>query len=272
MQINKGLNGFQIKIIALFLMLLDHIHYIFSGVLEIPMSFTFLGRLSAPLFIFMVANGMYYTKNPKKYLLRLWLGFIFMGIGNNFINKFFPLQNGGIIINNIFSTLFLICFIIYCIQKIQQNKNNKKIITKYIFLMIYPIVVSCILFILLMLDGKLYLTIFKIIFIFVPNILFTEGGFLFVILGVGFYLCNFNKKKLSIFYILFCLIILFTGYTKENPLESMFIWNIQWFMIFSLPIILLYNREKGANMKYLFYIFYPAHIYILTIICYFMAK
>ena len=48
----KGLNSFQIKVIALILMVFDHIHYIFSGIWDIPMWFTMLGRVSAPLFIF----------------------------------------------------------------------------------------------------------------------------------------------------------------------------------------------------------------------------
>ena len=110
--LQKGLNSFQIKIIALVLMVFDHIHYTFTGVFQVPLWFTILGRLSAPLFIFATANGMRYTRNPVKYLMRLWIGFIFMGFGNEVINNYFPLPNGGIIINNIFSTLFIICF--YC--------------------------------------------------------------------------------------------------------------------------------------------------------------
>lgn len=115
MILKNGLNSFQIKVIALILMLLDHIHYIFAGVYKIPLLFTILGRLSAPIFIFMVSNSIIYTKSPKKYLLKLWIGFVFMNIGNNIINKFFPLKSGGIIFNNIFSTLFLIALTIYCI-------------------------------------------------------------------------------------------------------------------------------------------------------------
>lgn len=91
----KGLNSFQIKVIALILMVFDHIHYIFSGIWDIPMWFTMLGRVSAPLFIFISANGMRYTRHPEKYMLRLWAGSVFMSFGNKLINTYFPLPGGG---------------------------------------------------------------------------------------------------------------------------------------------------------------------------------
>jgi hypothetical protein len=40
----------------------------------------------------------------------------------------------------------------------------------------------------------------------------------------------------------------------------------QWLMVLALPIILMYNGEKGKGYKYFFYIFYPVHIYALFII------
>lgn len=121
----KGLNSFQIKVIALILMVFDHIHYIFSGIWDIPMWFTMLGRVSAPLFIFISANGMRYTRHPEKYMLRLWAGSVFMSFGNKLINTYFPLPGGGIVMNNIFSTLFISSLVIYCIRKIPGKKKGR---------------------------------------------------------------------------------------------------------------------------------------------------
>ncbi len=114
--------------------------------------------------------------------------------------------------------------------------------------------------------------LFKIFFYTIPNCIFCEGGFIFVILGIIFYIFKDNKKNLCISYIIFCILILLLGYNSSAPLESMFIWNIQYFMILALPFLMLYNGEKGKDIKYFFYIFYPAHIYLLTILAFFLDK
>ncbi len=42
---------------------------------------------------------------------------------------------------------------------------------------------------------------------------------------------------------------------------------VELFALLSIPILLLYNGDKGqANNKWLFYIFYPAHILIIYLI------
>ena len=48
--------------------------------------------------------------------------------------------------------------------------------------------------------------------------------------------------------------------------ENLFILNDQWFMILSLPFILLYNGQRGRKMKYFFYVYYPLHVYLLVIL------
>ncbi|WP_376716330.1 TraX family protein [Vagococcus carniphilus] len=51
----------------------------------------------------------------------------------------------------------------------------------------------------------------------------------------------------------------------RNP-SAAFTLNTQWMMVFSVIPILLYNGEKGRGMRSFFYIFYPAHIWLLYII------
>ncbi|EEK76555.1 TraX [Bacillus cereus R309803] len=56
---------------------------------------------------------------------------------------------------------------------------------------------------------------------------------------------------------------------EENEINWISIENYQWMMIFALPFLLLYNGERGYNKtwaKYMFYVFYPVHIWMLYII------
>ena len=39
--------------------------------------------------------------------------------------------------------------------------------------------------------------------------------------------------------------------------------SYQWMEVFAAPLMLLYNGQRGAGHKKLFYWFYPAHVYVL---------
>lgn len=49
-------------------------------------------------------------------------------------------------------------------------------------------------------------------------------------------------------------------------IQPMFEQNYQWFMIFALLIMLMYNGKKGKGLKRLFYVYYPVHIFVLYIV------
>ena len=80
----KGISQEGLKLIACVTMLLDHIGAALlpelyalypSGLLE--HAYTALrtvGRLAFPIYCFLLAEGLHYTKNPKKYGLRLLIG------------------------------------------------------------------------------------------------------------------------------------------------------------------------------------------------------
>ena len=75
----KGLNGNQLKIIAMIAMTIDHlVDVIFPNY---PtdwwiIGLHIIGRMAAPIFWFFIAEGYFYTRDWKKYATRLW-GFIY---------------------------------------------------------------------------------------------------------------------------------------------------------------------------------------------------
>lgn len=264
-ELKKGLNNFQIKMLALVLMVIDHIHYILGSQLGVPLCFTQIGRLSAPLFIYMTAQGMRHTSNPKKYVSRLYIASVLMGIGNQIVNTYMPHPMGYPIINNIFTTLFLITFYIYMGRNIKANfidKKTTKVILNIIAMAI-PIAGS---FIILAAMNGGQIKLMQALMLLLPTPIFAEGGFMMVLMGIVFYMVGTSKIKLSVFYTIFSMFILYVSSGGNFTYENLFLINFQWLMVFSLPIMLLYNQQKGKSMKSFFYIFYPAHIYILLLI------
>ena len=95
-----------------------------------------------------------------------------------------------------------------------------------------------------------------------PSLLFCEGSVLWVALGVAIYFSRKSKLWLSIVFTLFSVFTL-VSMPDSFTYETMFITSPQWMMIGALPLMLFYNGQKGRGYKWLFYIFYPAHIFLL---------
>ena len=256
----KGLTGFQLKMIGLILMVFDHLY---SFLDNMPIQFKWIGRIVAPIFIFMTVEGYYHTSNKNKYMLRLFIGSFVMNLGNLIVPKYFPSANNIALTANIFSTLFMItiylCIVDFIIRAIKE-KNILKI-TLGIALFILPVALGIL--IIMNIETLLSVQILGHLVLFIPNPLFIEGGPLFLLIGIVMYLLRKNRKKQLLIYAIISLAIMFTG---QLSIQGILYDNFQWMMVFAAPLLYLYNGQKGRGMKYLFYIFYPVHIYILYII------
>lgn len=245
-----------LKLVALGLMLFDHIYTFID---EMPIWLTWLGRLAAPLFIFGMVWGLKYTHNRNKYLWNMYLWNVGMAIGNVIVSYFIhnakaPLKN------NIFTTILLIGIIVTIIESFLNN--NKECAKQLLFLLLGAQVLSILLVplssVLLPDSYNVYLLPSSVF----PSLLFCEGGFLWVIFGVILYFIKQNKRMLSVTMITFSLICLLLGGINLTY-KNLFLQNYQWMMVAALPLMLCYNGKRGYGLKWLFYLFYPIHIFLL---------
>lgn len=247
-----------LKIIALISMLIDHTGQFIPNT---PEYFRWVGRLAAPIFIYCVAIGYKYTSNRKKYMTRLYISSVAMAAINLGFNLVYS-DSGLFITNNFFATLFMICIIIYLL-----DKQKVKLFVYFILLQIIGAILCIVFSEILIISNYASYTFYGAIF---GNVFFVEGGILFVLLG-GLFFMSKNKILLTINYIVFCLII-FLSFKKWGGSYDFFAYHVfpyadyQWVMIAALPFILLYNGKRGSGLKYFFYFFYPIHIIILYLI------
>ncbi|KGI36495.1 hypothetical protein DP149_00435 [Clostridium tetani] len=268
------MNRFQIKLLMLILMLLDHIA---SFIPNTPIWFNHVGRVVAPVFFYLLINGYFYTKNKSNYAKRLFVASGFMATGNMLVSTFFSLDiyNNKLKLYSI-GILFtiILSFITYIIYK-TPIESLKKLNFYGFLLALLPIVFSSLFLDMTILKNNIFLSMaFSIMFLnslnhnksdythIIPAILslITEASILGLLMTIIFYKFRKNKPSLISYYSILSLSFLIgEGFTYE----SLFITNIQWMMIFSIPFFLLYNDKKGSDIKYLFYVFYPLHVWIL---------
>ena len=272
-----GFTSYSLKVLALLLMTLDHIYYYLgSGILPIPHIFTLLGRISAPLFLFAMAEGFSHTHDRMAYLKRLYLASVLMSVGNDLVNSFLPHPNGAMVINGMFATLFIVGLYIWAIELLLGNikKKNWKNIGIALAMLLIPIGSG--------IGVTLYIgntasvspigrIVFQALYTWVPSPIFVEGSVYWVFLGTGFYFLRNKKIGLSVFYVLMSGFFFFTAAGEGMTYENLFILNDQWFMVLSLPFILLYSGQRGKKMKYFFYMYYPLHVYVLVLLARLLA-
>ena len=263
----KGLTGFQIKCIAVALMVLDHIQYFFEFTGVIPLAFSWLGRLAGGLFLFLLVEGFTHTRNRKKYFLRLYLigaamgllqyGMIITGITRP--DGFFPM-------NGVFMTFALILVMMQGIAWLEEKRWLRGLAALLLPLG-WPYLLRALTG---MLPGLAPVTLL-VHYTLLPMHPAVEGGTGFVLSGLVLYVFRKNRKAQAAAFALFHL----AWYTVRLmllvpglPMTAQF-WcceAYEWMGAGAALIMLLYNGQRGRGVKNFFYIFYPAHVYVLYIL------
>lgn len=243
----KGLTSNKLKIIAIILMILDHIGYYFVSYIskEAFDILRFFGRMAMPIFAFLIVQGFFHTKNLKIYIFKLFVtATIFQGLlfGLGIINHVY-VPNFYIVINTYLNILYSFVLSLIMLWLIDKKDIYKKRTVNYI-LKITGIAVIALLYYLIDL----------------------ELGLRVPVTILGMYIAEKIKKsgksaEISQVIMLITLVLaLFADYE-----------NLQFNLpsILSLFIISLYNGERGKKNKWIsasFYIFYPLHHIILYVI------
>ena len=262
----RGLSDTSLKEIALALMVLDHIHYFFSFTGAVPEWFSMLGRVSAPLFLFCTAEGFAHTHDRRTYLLRLWgmgagMGLVqfVIGIGlGRRADGFYPM-------NGILRDLTVACLLWQGIDWLRQRRLGRALALVGGVGVLWP-AVSLALVAALPPAGQLPL--YFLSWTVLPNWAFsTDGGVWFILGGVLLYALR-GRRKIQVlawaawaFWIDMGSVSYLMRMGGGVSLGQAMLLSYQWMEVFAAPLILLYNGQRGAGHKQLFYWFYPAHVY-----------
>ena len=222
------MTAFWIKIIAIISMTFDHGAYHLlepSFAYEVLRSF---GRLAMPLFSFLIAEGYHYTRDVKKYFMRIFL--FGMAIELFLVVIYFTTGDNYLIDTNIFLTLSL------GLGSLILLKGEKK-----------------------------WLGIILICFsLFIPLDYGVYGVLLIVVFGL---IREFDKRVLYGTVFLILLNLLFVEIVPYFDIPYLISFDQrQWFSVLAMIPIALYNGNEGKKMKYFLYIYYPLHLGIIILL------
>ena len=201
----------MLKLIALITMIIDHVGY-FWGI-EI---FRIIGRLSFPIYCFLIARGVKKTKNIRKYMIRL----LMLAIVSQFIWKY----TGSNILNVLF-TYFLFVQMIYFIK----NKNYVLASVVGMFsLLLSP-----------MLDYSLYGFILLFVFYYIED---------FKVIGIlmASFILYFQYQGVLLSVSLFSLfsILIIKKYDKPKYYKQFKKYNKLFYIAYPLHLMILFELYK----------------------------
>lgn len=245
----RSLNSNWLKTIAILAMTIDHIAWlVFPGYPSdpIPVVMHIIGRITCPIMCYFIAEGYHYTKNLTQYTQRLFVfafisHFAYVFFSDSFINwkSFIPFYYGEIL--NQTSVMWPLAWGLVMLRIANSDKIKERI---------KPVLVILICLITFASDWSCIASL--------------------VILALGTNRGNFKKQMLwMIFYVAMYSVVYSFALDKIYGL-------IQMAVVLAIPVIRMYNGQRGRSkkinniMKWLFYIYYPLHLFVLgwiRIIC-----
>ncbi len=234
-----------LHIMAMAFMLCDHL---WGTVVAGNDWLTCVGRISFPIFAFMIVEGYFHTKNLKKYVSRLLLFAVISEIPFNIAmgsRIFYPIHQ------NVLWTFLISILLIFLNEKARkQERLWVKIITP-----VYTVLLGYILGILTMVD-------------------FYHAGILTVLVFYFFRQKKWGSYILQIVCIWYINAEMLGGFSYEITIgDKTFYLMRQAFALLALIPIFLYRGKQGYHSKfiqYTYYAFYPLHLLVLGLVKFFL--
>ena len=231
----RNLNSNHLKLIAIAAMTLDHAAWIFFpgfSTVWYVMIFHAIGRITAPIMWFFISEGFHYTRDVKKYALRLFIFAVISHFSYNYLSghSFIPCVDSFFNQTSVIWALFWgLILLIFCTDK--KNPVWAKILFIIAVCIIsFPADWSSIACIAVLLIGGNY--------------------------------GNFKKQMILMMasVSIFALVYFFC-------IDKVY-GVLQLCTALSIPLLRMYNGNPGKQkwMKWFFYIYYPLHMVVLKII------
>lgn len=231
-----GLNSAALRLLAILFMLLDHL---WATVVPGNLWMTCAGRLAFPIFAFQLCEGYRHTGDFRRYCLRLLL---FAMLSEIPFNLFYA---GSVLFPFHQNVMFTLLLGLLAIRQADMLRREQGIKRKSL---------RCLALLAVLAGGVL---------------LFPDYG----LRGVMTVLCFFVFREHRLFQLAAMAVLnifTFKGQTIPVSLFGLaYDFPIQGFALLALPLIWLYNGEKGPGGKGLrlfWYIFYPLHMLALYFI------
>lgn len=232
---DKKLNSNHLKMIAITAMTIDHFaHLVYPGFPVNPLAIFLhiIGRLTAPIMWFFICEGYHYTRDRKKYALRLFVFAIISHFAHNFafgIN-FIPFRTGIFNQTSVMYSLFIAVLVLW----LQDADMMKEWLKRFI------------------------------IFVLIWSAFPADWSCIAVLAILGMYRNRGNLKRQMFSMMIWVIVYAIVSFLFVDRVYGI----IQPFVILVYPLLKQYNGERGNAKwtKWLFYIYYPAHLVVLGIL------
>lgn len=240
---SKGITGSALKWIAILAMLTDHIgatvmlaflrdiagqQELFAQWYSVYMMMRRIGRIAFPIFCFLLTEGIRYTSNARKYGIRLFCFAIISEVPFNYAIRGTMIEPGYL--HNVFFTLLMGFLAVEAVLYIQK----RQIMPASLSLVSVISAVFCMIVAEMMEMDYGAVGVLTIVLMYVlPEYVFP------------------GKRIFSLF--LSCIPLACSG-------------GIEIVALCAIAFLALYHGQRGRQMKYFFYLFYPLHLLILGIV------